>query len=253
MNTTNQIYGLRQIETPRLIIRPVHLQDATAFNKSINNSIKLLQQWQAWAQNSSINTTTDFVQRGVFAWLTGGVVDFPMTLIHKADQKIIGASGYNHRSEPDNGLYEIGCWCDIDYQGQGLVTECTTALTLYALNTLKAKQVNLQINIANSQSIAVAKRCGYRLSDTVNSVPDNGVTGQPQQDHRYVCDDPSVLPTLSIQCQHHNDTNIMPTLLAWATCQLGIKQNASLIGSRVIVKTPWSCVIEINTGTTRAE
>ena len=41
-----------------------------------------------------------------------------MIIIHKEDQKIIGASGYNDQSEINHGVYEIGYWCDVNYQGK---------------------------------------------------------------------------------------------------------------------------------------
>ena len=39
----NKIYKLRQIETPRLLIRPVQLGDEYPLNKAVNNSLELLQ------------------------------------------------------------------------------------------------------------------------------------------------------------------------------------------------------------------
>lgn len=83
------IYTLKQIETPRLIIRPVQLGDEISLNKAINHSLKHLQRWQAWAKDPCIDATRSFIQRGVFAWLSQTIIDFPMVVIHKADQKII--------------------------------------------------------------------------------------------------------------------------------------------------------------------
>lgn len=112
----NKIYKLKQIETPRLRIRLVQLGDEYPLNQAVNHSLALLQKWQPWAKDPSIEATRDFVQRGVFAWESGSVVDFPMVVIHKEDNKIIAASGYNDRSDVIHALYEIGYWCDVDYQ-----------------------------------------------------------------------------------------------------------------------------------------
>lgn len=81
-----------QIETPRLIIRPVRLFDEIEINKAIHNSLEILQKWQPWANNPSLETTRTFVQRGVFAWNSGCIKDFPMVVIHKQDKRIIGGS-----------------------------------------------------------------------------------------------------------------------------------------------------------------
>lgn len=42
-------YNLKQIETPRLIIRPVELGDETQLNQAVNNSLESLQRWMPWA------------------------------------------------------------------------------------------------------------------------------------------------------------------------------------------------------------
>ena len=103
----NEIYKLKQIETPRLLIRPVQLGDEYPLNKAVNNSLELLQKWQPWAKDPSIEATRGFVQRGVFAWESGSVVDFSMVVIHKEDNKIIAASGYNDRTD--------GCFFQVEF------------------------------------------------------------------------------------------------------------------------------------------
>ena len=135
------------------------------------NSIEILRQWQTWAKQPCIASTRDFIQRGVFAWESGMIADFPMVRIHKPDQKIIGAVGYNDRSRPSEGLYEIGYWCDIDYQGHGLVTESANTLTRYAFDTLQARNVVISMQTGNEKSIAVAKRLSFTRTGTKDRDP----------------------------------------------------------------------------------
>lgn len=103
-----KINKLIQIETLHLLIRPVQLSEELSHNKAINNSLNILQKWQPWAKDPSIEATRAFVQRGVFAWRSCSIENFLMVVIHKQDQKVIGASGYNDRSDVNQGLYEIG-------------------------------------------------------------------------------------------------------------------------------------------------
>lgn len=67
----NKFYTLKQIETPRLIIRPVQLGDEIQLNQAVNNSLESLQQWMPWANDPSLETTRDFIQKGVFAACIG--------------------------------------------------------------------------------------------------------------------------------------------------------------------------------------
>lgn len=71
-----KIYKLIHIETPRLIIRPVYLGDEFPLNQAVNNSLDLLQKWQPWAKDPSIEATRDFVQQGVFAWESSSIYGY---------------------------------------------------------------------------------------------------------------------------------------------------------------------------------
>ncbi len=106
---------------------------------------------------------------------------FPMVVVHKEGQKIISGSGYNDRSDPKNGLYEIGYWCDVDYQGKGYVTEYVNALTKYALEELKAKTVVIRMEVDNSKSIAVAECLNFKKQGTKPSVTKDVQTDPSRQ------------------------------------------------------------------------
>jgi len=125
----------------------VQLGDEYPLNKAVNNSLALLQKWQPWAKDPRIEATRGLVQRGVFAWESGIVVDFPMVVIHKEDNKIIAASGYDDRSDVPQQLYEIGYWYDVYYQGNGYVTEYANAITRYAFDALGAAKVVISMQI----------------------------------------------------------------------------------------------------------
>ena len=187
----NKFYTLKQIETPRLIIRPVQLGDEIQLNQAVNNSLESLQQWMPWANDPSLETTLDFIQKGVFARNSQSIADFPMVVVHKEDQKIISSSGYNDRSDPKNGLYEIGYWCDVDYQGKGYVTEYVNALTKYALEELKAKTVVIRMEVDNSKSIAVAESLNFKNNGTTPSVTKDNAT-----DYYFTCESIELLPLL---------------------------------------------------------
>jgi RimJ/RimL family protein N-acetyltransferase len=247
-NIYNVIYSLKQIETPRLIIRPVQLGDEIELNQAINHSLVLLQKWQAWAKNPSIGATSDFVQRGVFGWQSGYITDFPMVMIHKQDQKIIGASGYNDRSDIYHGLYETGYWCDVDYQGHGLVTECANALTRYAFGALNASKVILSIQMNNKKSIAVAERLNFMSEGQTHRDPLSPTSKNPKGHNIYSAKNTHSLPPLKAFWQHHIDENTDAKIIAWAKKTLKVSDNKAFTSSRAVISTPWSTILEINTG-----
>lgn len=203
----NNIYRLKQITTPQLIIRPIQLGDEIPLSTAINNSLASLQQWMPWAKDTSLKATQTFVRQAVFHWQSQQGNAFPMVVIHKADQKIIGASGYTERSTPIKAFYEIGYWLDMEYQGQGLATECVNALTRYALDAIGANRVQLRMQIENTKSVAVAKRCGFKCEATIRHNNLDCYTHLPVDGLLYACCSTALLPPLDIAWTHDDKIN----------------------------------------------
>jgi RimJ/RimL family protein N-acetyltransferase len=242
------IYKLKQIETPRLLIRPVQLGDECPLNKAVNNSLELLQKWQPWAKDPSIEATRNFVQRGVFAWESGSVVDFPMVIIHKEDNKIIAASGYNDRSDVAHALYEIGYWCDVDYQGKGYVTEYVNALTRYTFDALGATKVVISMQVENEKSISVAKRLNFINEGVKDRDPLDCVSDKAEEHYIYAVNNADNLPDLKYSWIDVEGAASVQKIISWAKNTLKITDDKAFASSKAIVKTPWSNVLEINTG-----
>jgi hypothetical protein len=196
------------------------------------------------AKDPSIEATRGGVQRAVFAWESGSVIDFPMVVIHKIDQKIIGASSYNDHSDITQGLYEIGYWCDIDYQGKGYVTEYVNALTRYALIQLEAKTIVIRMEVDNIKSIAVAERLNFANQGTQPCTIKDNTT-----DHYFTCKKLEDLPPLDVSWSYKENDSTNAQMLFWVKNVLKITDENSWVNSKAIAKTPWSSVFEINTGT----
>lgn len=200
------IYQLKEIETPRLIIRPVRLGDKKEINQAINRSLDTLQRWMPWAKDPSLVTTLEFCKQADIGWKTQNMVEFPMVAIHKETKKIISASGFNERSDLTKPYYEIGYWIDKDYQGQGLVTELVNALTRYALIALKAVRVQISTQVENTKSIAVAKRCGYVTEAILRAYTIDCESLKPADSLMLACTDVTALPDLAVTWRHNKKT-----------------------------------------------
>lgn len=149
------------IVTPRLILRVPQLNDAGALNLALNNSLTEIQKWMPWAHDASITSTIKFVEQSIKNWQDSKQKNFPLVVIHKEHNVIIGGSGYNEHSVPSVPLYEIGYWLATNYTNLGLATELTNALSRYALIVLKAARVQIIVQSDNIKSINVAKKCGF--------------------------------------------------------------------------------------------
>ncbi len=185
------IYELDYIETPRIKIRPVKIGDEFELNKLINNSLTLLQKWQPWANDPSLETTTRFVKKGTQHWQSKQGCNLPMVIL--LNGRIIGASGFNDRSDFQKGIYDIGYWLDIKYQGNGYATETVNALSKFAFENLNAKKIVIRMELANVKSKAIATRLNFKDKGTEPSV-----SNETEKDIIFECSDQRNLPDLEI-------------------------------------------------------
>lgn len=51
-----------------------------------------------WASDPSLKPTEDFVKKGIQQWETEDQTEFPMVIVLKSNNQIIGASGFNEKS-----------------------------------------------------------------------------------------------------------------------------------------------------------
>lgn len=192
------IYTLEAIETPRLVIRPLKEGDHIPINAAIQSALPELQRWMPWSKDPSMRSTETFVRNGIDGWAQRQSKDFPMVVIHKADGEIIAASGFNEKSEPGKGCFELGYWIHSKYRNKGLVTEYVIGLSKFALQGLKARHVQICTQVENSKSIAVAERCGFKLKSTIQGHCIDCVTGKLADSYVFVCERVSDLPELEV-------------------------------------------------------
>lgn len=203
MSSLATLYQLTEIDTPRLIIRPVKLGDEIEINAAIQRSLPILQRWMPWANDPSLESTQTFVRKAVASWQSQSAIEFPMVVIHKKINRIIAATGFNDRSIPVMPFYEIGYWIDTNYQGQGFVTEYVNALTRYALDALLAQRVQIDTHIENQKSMAVAKRCGFTKEFVMKNERLECGNNLPADSVLYACCDINELPPLVVTWKHH--------------------------------------------------
>jgi RimJ/RimL family protein N-acetyltransferase len=174
------------IETQRLILRPPLLGDEIPLNDAINRSLPALQRWMPWAVDPSLAPTIRFVEEALVNWGSDKPKELPMVVVHKASQQIIGASGFNERSNPQVPMYEIGYWLDTQYTGLGLATEIVRALTTFAFESFKAIRVQVIMQADNVASRRVAEKCGFSHEATLKKYRVDCASGQPADDCIFV-------------------------------------------------------------------
>lgn len=175
------------IITERLIIRPPIIGDAQPLNDAINRSLPELTRWMPWALDPSLKPTEDFIYKGVHQWENEGQTEFPMIVALKSNKQIIGASGFNEKSQPSVPMFEIGYWIDTQFSGKGYMTEAVNAISQYAFDKLNANRVQICTQRDNIKSAAVAARCGFIKEAVLKNYRLDLATNNPCDEVIYAC------------------------------------------------------------------
>ena len=153
-----------QLETQRLILRPLELSDA-------DQAQRLFPQWEIVRLLAS-QVPWPFPQDGVFLYYR----DIALPAIAAGDEwhwtlrrkpkpdELIGAISLL-KSGPTNR----GFWIDLPWQGQGLMTEATTAVNDFWFNTLGFPEMRVLKATGNIGSRRISEKNGMRLVETMES------------------------------------------------------------------------------------
>lgn len=166
-----------RIETERLVLRCYQPADAPLLKAAVDASLAHLRPWMPWALNEPTDLDVKYAytrrMRGNFD------LDHDYTFgIFSADERIlIGGTGLHTRLEP--GAFEIGYWIHADHCGRGYAGETAAALTEVGLGHLGASRIEIRCDPANTASLAVPRRLGYRHTGTLEN-HDKTTDGQPR-------------------------------------------------------------------------
>jgi RimJ/RimL family protein N-acetyltransferase len=153
---------LQLIETPRMWLRWPLPGDGEALYRGVSESLQQLRQWPdslPWAQNEqSPRVSEDYCQTCYAACVMQ--VAWPMLLIDKASEDVIGTVGFHHIDGVQR-IWELGYWCRWPYQKQGRMSEAVLALTEAALGSWPGVQLTSRVDQRNVASVKVLERAGY--------------------------------------------------------------------------------------------
>lgn len=82
-------------------------------------------------------------------------------IIEQESDTLIGDIGV-HFMDSENKQVEVGCTLNKDYQGKGYATESLRTIIDYLIQTLNKHRIITSIDPANSDSIRLVERLGFR-------------------------------------------------------------------------------------------
>ncbi|MDH4467563.1 MAG: GNAT family N-acetyltransferase [Bacteriovoracaceae bacterium] len=187
----------KQIETPRLIIRPPQMGDELEHNRAFAESHLELREWLPWAQEIPSLEESEITIRGFMAdWILRK--DLVMFIFEKQSHQFLGGTGL-HRIDWQIPRFEIGYWMRTSQAGKGYITESTNALLRFALEGLKAARVEIRCSSKNVKSESVMKRLHLEFEGTLKKNFYNPQGPRIDDTQLYAAFDTKSLPPLAVK------------------------------------------------------
>lgn len=161
---------------PRVLLRPLGLDDAAELLAAIHESRGHLTPWLPWVRH--VHTIADaqaFVARTRTRWRRR--TDLAMGIFARNGGHLLGGCTL-HPHDWSLRTFEIGYWLRSTATGRGHAAETVQVLTRFAFEGLKANRVEIRVDPRNAKSRAVPERLGFVYEGTLRrSAP--GANGEP--------------------------------------------------------------------------
>lgn len=188
------------IYTPRLIIRPIQLNDAFHINEAVLESFDILHQFMDWAESKpSIEDTQEYAGLAASSWLTKSPEEpwLQLAIIDRQTNQFIGGTSFHHFDWSIPSI-ETGYWIRSSRSRNGLMTEAMNAMTQYAVKQLRVKRITITCDKDNARSKNIPERLGYVLEATLKNHRRKPISGEISDTlvyARYDCDE---MPELEV-------------------------------------------------------
>lgn len=189
----------QMIETERLIIRPLILDDAKTYHQAELRSIDAMAPYWSWVnQNKTLSDIEDFLQDVEKVHEQDNPSAMYFGLFDKENNQFLGCIWYA-------GInwfvprFEIAYWQDLNACGHGYMTEAVLALTYVTIKLYHAKRVEIKTFVNNPKSYKIAERLNYKQESRLENYFIDFVTQEILDGYLYTCCDLNQLPKIELK------------------------------------------------------
>jgi RimJ/RimL family protein N-acetyltransferase len=152
------MHQIIELETERLILRPINRNDAESIFRYRSDSIT--NKFQGWIPKN-IEDVQDFIKNRVSSTINENGTWFQFVIILKTIGELIGDTGL-HFFDKENKQVEIGCTISKKYQGNGFATEAMSEVMKYLFDTMNKHRIIASIDPRNINSIRLVEKLNFR-------------------------------------------------------------------------------------------
>jgi RimJ/RimL family protein N-acetyltransferase len=166
-----------EIQTPRLLLRPWRADDAMALLPVLEANRAHIGPWIPARVAQPVELPLLAQRLAGFGAAFDEDREWRFGMFARDDGRVLGeidlfarnAEGRVALPESDRG--ELGYWLRSDATGQGLVLEGARAALAVAAELNRFGHVEIRCDLRNAPSVAVARRLGFSLADTIADDP----------------------------------------------------------------------------------
>jgi RimJ/RimL family protein N-acetyltransferase len=167
------------LNTERLIIRPININDAQALFEYRSN--KEINRYQGWIPET-IEDVNYFIENKISPKLNIPGTWYQMALILKANNEMIGDIGVHFPSSEPHQV-ELGCSLNYRYHGKGYASEALEPIISFIFQELDKHRIIASIDSRNQPSIRLIERLGFQKKAHIKEKSDH--IGIPTDDLIY--------------------------------------------------------------------
>lgn len=169
-----------RITTDRLTVRCWEPRDAPLLKEAIDSSLEHLRPWLPWARDEPqpLSEKVQLLRRFRGSFDLGQ--DFVYAIFSADESEVVGGTGLHTRVGDD--AFEIGYWIRASRARQGLATEAVAALTRVAFAVCGVDRVEIHVDPANTASLGIPRKLGFREEATLRRRLPAGGEGAPRDE-----------------------------------------------------------------------
>lgn len=243
------------IKTDRLTLTAPDIENADLVLDSVKASADDIYPWLPWAtKDITIEDIENYINYFVKCHNSEKPSGLFFDVWDNECNKYLG-NVYFGQIEWRNPSFSIGYWLDSRECNKGYMVEAVNALSHVAFKHFKANRVEISTSKNNIRAKRIPEKLNFELEAEFVNHHINYITKEVSNTLVYSCVDEKKLPKLpdlNWHTMNQRDINfpkkdgltLHDEIITWANESL----NVDTFGSEVIVETPWSSVIKINTG-----
>ncbi|MEG3976292.1 GNAT family protein [Microcoleus sp. herbarium8] len=158
MNFLDILSNLPTIETERLLLRKITLNDASdMFEYACHSEVS---EYTMWSTHTSLEDTKYFIKSLIKMYKKRELVDWG--IVHKVDEKFIGTCGFVEWSM-NHSRAEIGYALSGRYWGEGYMSEAVNAVIEFGFREMLLNRIMGRCEVNNIASARVMEKVGMQL------------------------------------------------------------------------------------------